>query len=118
MHHERSVIQGDPKRPDPRLRSYHIYKCNVCKHTQDFNNQPNFQHRLRPCPNCGVTDDTNDKEYLLRQQQALEQEVSLLTTTLDQKRKALTEVLNRLRMLENIQGGSQNGIPIPSINRS
>jgi len=103
MHHERSVIQGDPKRPDPRLRSYHIYKCNVCKHTQDFNNQPNFQHRLRPCPNCGVTDDTNDKEYLLRQQQALEQQIASLEAQTQGLQEELLTLQAKLKVNQTIK---------------
>jgi len=72
MHFVKKVDQGN----DPRNRTYYIYKCNVCKHEKDFNWVPNFDTiRFRKCPNCGVDDDTNDREWLIKRQHDLEQAI-------------------------------------------
>jgi Zn ribbon nucleic-acid-binding protein len=79
MHYVRKVDQGN----DPRNRTYFIFKCTVCKHVKEFNWVPNFDTiQLRKCPNCGVVDDSNDKEYLIKRQHDLEQQIKEYQTRL------------------------------------
>ena len=97
MHLKKEVNQNRPGQCDPRLRHYYVYTCSVCGHEQDFNWVPNFDTiRLRKCSSCGVTDDSNNQEFLLRQQQTLEQEISSLEASLKQKRQALMETIAQL----------------------
>ena len=93
----KSITQGVGI-PDPRLRSYHVYKCNVCGHEQDYNHVPNFDtDRLRKCNNCGVTDDSNDNEYILQRQQFLEQKIASLEAQTQALQEELTTVQAKLK---------------------
>lgn len=98
----RSIVQGSGV-PDPRLRSYHIYKCNVCGHEQDYNNVPNFDTvRLRKCSNCGVTDDSNDKEFLIKRQHTLEQKIKEAENLLATYKNELEQVVAKLEDMEEL----------------
>ena len=99
MHCERKVIQAGN---DVRNRSYFIYACNVCGHSQDFNAVTNFDSdRLRKCSNCGVTDDTNDREYLIKQQQKLEQQVKELQVELGKRSLELSTIIEKLSSMQD-----------------
>ena len=94
MHCDRLIDQGR----DPRSRTYYIYVCNVCKHEAEFNKVPNFDTaRLRKCPNCGVEDDTNDREYLIKRQQSLEQQIQSCETRMNGLMWELDTVTEKLK---------------------
>jgi Zn ribbon nucleic-acid-binding protein len=99
MHYVKKVDQGN----DPRNRTYYIYKCNVCKHEKDFNWVPNFDTvRLRKCPNCGVEDDTNDKEWLIKRQHDLEQTIKNYQTQVGVLSLELTKTVEKLNQLQEV----------------
>jgi DNA-directed RNA polymerase subunit RPC12/RpoP len=82
MHFKRTVDQGAGKM-DPRLRKYHIYECAICKKEKEIDNRPNLNLSLLiKCPNCGITNDTDNEERLIKEKQRLEQQISLLTDAL------------------------------------
>jgi hypothetical protein len=97
MHFVKKVDQGN----DPRNRTYFIFKCNVCKHEKDFNWVPNFDIlRLRKCPNCGVEDDTNDREWLIKRQHDLEQAIKNHQTRIVDLSSELTKVVEKLNIFK------------------
>jgi len=97
MRLKRKVEQGVAGQNDPRLRTYYVYSCALCGHEKDFDHQPLFDTiRLRKCPNCGVTNDTNNEEALIKRKQQLEQQI-----------QQATEELSKISLeLCAIQGGS------------
>jgi DNA-directed RNA polymerase subunit RPC12/RpoP len=102
MHFVRKVNQGEGYM-DPRHRIYFIYRCSVCGHECDFNCVQNFNtSRLRKCPNCGVTDDTNDREYLIKRQHDLEQEIKILEVQRDKHLTELAEVTAKLKTTSDL----------------
>ena len=99
MHFVKKVDQGN----DPRNRTYFIYKCNVCKHEKDFNWVPNFDTViLRKCPNCGVVDDTNDKEYLIKRQHDLEQAIKNHQTQVVVLTAELAKTVEKLTQFQEV----------------
>jgi Zn-finger protein len=97
MHLVKYVDRGN----DPRCPSYYIYKCNVCKHEHDFKWVSNFDtQRLRKCPNCGVEDDTNDKEYLIKRQHDLEQQIKEYQTRMARLSAELGIVTEKLSIFK------------------
>lgn len=100
MHCIKKVDQGN----DPRNRTYFIFKCNVCKHEKEFNWVPNFDtFRLRKCPNCGVEDDTNDREYLIKRQHDLEQQIKGYQTRLALLTVELGKTTEKLAQFQDAQ---------------
>jgi DNA-directed RNA polymerase subunit RPC12/RpoP len=102
MHYVRKVNQGEGYM-DPRHRIYFIYRCSVCGHERDYNYVENFDtSRLRKCPNCGVIDDTNDREYLIKRQHDLEQEIKILEVQRNKCTAELIEVTAKLKTNQEI----------------
>lgn len=102
MHFKRTIDQGAGKM-DPRLRKYHIYECSMCGKEKDIDQRPGLNLSLLiKCPNCGITNDTDNTERLLKEQQRLEQQISLLTD-------ALHVVTEELRILQ----GAKHEILLP-----
>jgi DNA-directed RNA polymerase subunit RPC12/RpoP len=76
MHFDKYIDKGNY---DPRCKNYYIYKCNICKNEVQYFWVPNFEtSRLRKCPNCGVTNDVDQIEYLIGKKQKLEQQIATL----------------------------------------
>ena len=99
MYFVKKVDQGN----DPRNRTYYIYKCNVCKHEKDFNWVSNFDTvRLRKCPNCGVEDDTNDKEWLIKRQHDLEQTIKGHQTQVSVLSLELAKTVEKLNQFQEV----------------
>lgn len=97
MHFDRKVEQC---RYDIRCRTYYVYKCNICGHEHDFNNVSHFNTSLlRPCPSCGIIDDTNDREYLIKRMHDLEQEIKALKDRRLSLETELSEVSLKLQSM-------------------
>ena len=93
MHLKREVDQNASGQRDVRLRHYYIYQCSICNHEKEYDHQPNFDLlRLRKCPNCGVTNDTNMEETLIKRKHELEQHIKQLSEELSQVTDQLYEV--------------------------
>ena len=91
MHYERKIEQD---KCDVRSKTYYIYKCSICGEEKWFNWVSNFEtSRLRKCPNCGIEDDTSDKEYLIKRKHELEQQIKGLTDELTKISGKLEAVL-------------------------
>jgi DNA-directed RNA polymerase subunit RPC12/RpoP len=85
MHYIRKIEQD---KTDVRSKSYYVYKCSICNEEHWFNWTSGFDtERLRKCPNCGVENDTSNKEYLIKRKHELEQKIKSLS---DEREKALS----------------------------
>jgi DNA-directed RNA polymerase subunit RPC12/RpoP len=92
MHHKRKVVQGSGMM-DPRHRTYHIYECALCNHTKDIDQRPGLNTDLLiKCPNCGVTNDTDNTEALIKRKHQLEQQIKQLSVELAAVSKELLTV--------------------------
>jgi DNA-directed RNA polymerase subunit RPC12/RpoP len=99
-HFHREVSQGQGI-PDPRLRTYFIYKCNVCGSEQEHDWVPNFDStRLRKCKNCGVLDDTNDQEYLIKRSHQIEQKLKELQDEMIRHQIELKVISEKLTLVK------------------
>ena len=99
MHYKRTVDQGEGKM-DPRLRKYHIYSCAMCNKEKEIDQRPGLNLSLLiKCPNCGITNDTDNRERLIKEKQRLEQQISLLTDALF----VVSEELNALQGANHAQ---------------
>jgi hypothetical protein len=93
MHYVKEVDQNLPGQRNPMLRHYFIYGCAICGNEKEFDYQLNFDKvRLRKCPNCGVTDDTNNIEALIKRKQELEQQITQLNEELTKIDKEIGRV--------------------------
>ena len=76
MHFDHTVNNDSA---DPRCFKKYVYKCNICNNKEIYKYVPNFDtERLRKCPNCGVTVDTNNLEYLNNKKNSLEEQIRKL----------------------------------------
>lgn len=99
-HFHREVSQGKGI-PDPRLRTYFIFKCNVCDSEQEHDWVPNFDlTRLRKCKNCGVIDDSNDQEYLIKRSHQIEQKLKELKDEVLRYENEFKEVSEKLELVQ------------------
>ena len=93
MHFIKEVDQNLPGHRNPMLRHYFIFHCALCEHEKQYEFQPNFDRlRLRKCPNCGVTNDTNNIEALIKRKQELEQQITQLNEELTKIDKEIGRV--------------------------
>jgi predicted nuclease with TOPRIM domain len=75
----------------------------VCGHEHYFDWVKNFDTiRLRKCPGCGVTDDTNEKEYLIKKQHDIEQEIKSCQERLKVLNVGLLEVTEKLKNIPEV----------------
>jgi DNA-directed RNA polymerase subunit RPC12/RpoP len=103
------VRRIDQNKLDVRSKSYFVYKCSICKHEHHFNYVPNFDTtRLRKCPNCGVENDTNNEEYLIKEQQETEQKIKGHQEDLKILSLHLTEVQSKLKEFKHVHQVSSN----------
>lgn len=87
MHYVRRI---DQDHNDVRSNIFLVYKCSICGKEEWFQKVNNFDiERLRKCPNCGVENDTSNKEYLIKKKQELEQKIKSL---FDAHQKALLDL--------------------------
>jgi len=94
MHYVRKVEQD---KYDIRSRSYYVYKCSICGEEKWFNWVERFDtSRLRKCTACGVEDDTNDKEYLIKRKHELEQKIKSLSEEMNKSSLELEQVSMKL----------------------
>jgi Zn-finger protein len=101
MHFYRQVDQGIGRINDPRLRKYFIYKCNICSCENDIDWIKNFDiTRLRKCSNCGVIDDTNNREFLIKRQQQIEQKNKELQIEIQNNENELKLIISKLVYLD------------------
>jgi Zn-finger protein len=64
---------------DPRCPNYYIYKCGICGEEKEFFWVARFDTtQLRKCSNCGVTNDVDQVESLIKKKQELEQKIASL----------------------------------------
>jgi DNA-directed RNA polymerase subunit RPC12/RpoP len=86
---------------DVRSRSYFVYKCNICKKEEWFNWTSTFDTKIsRKCPNCGVLDDSNDKEFLIKRKHQLEQKIQGLKNDLESCTLELSRTSAKLAVFE------------------
>ena len=91
MHFIRKIEQD---KTDVRSRSYFVYECNLCGYEHWFNWAAGFDiNRLRKCPDCGVTEDVEEKVMLLQRKQQLEQKMQPF-------QDEMTKIDSRLAQLE------------------
>lgn len=101
MHYKRTVDQG-MGRMDPRLRKYHIYECSMCGKEKEIDQRPNLNLSLLiKCPNCGITNDTDNTERLIKEKQRLEQQISQLSEELSKVSEEL-EIIQGINLIKEM----------------
>jgi len=83
---------------DPRCFKKYVYKCDMCGNKEIIKHVPNFDtDRLRKCPNCGVTVDKDNNEYLNNKKNSISQQIESLTQELNK----ITEELEQSTLKNN-----------------
>jgi DNA replicative helicase MCM subunit Mcm2 (Cdc46/Mcm family) len=100
MHYIRLIKQNSN---DVRCCNYYVYKCSICGEEEWFKVQANADTtRLKKCKNCGIEDDTSNKEYLIKKKHELEQQIKKLSDELIVVSQNLEAVLENTPHTEKV----------------